>query len=133
MRGLDVRAPETRAARWKQKLEAPKRDAVDRLKLYDWLAECTGETIWSREYCQRRGLPVSLIDRLVDATESGFEREDQTVYYEGRLVNQFEGIRDVDLALWIAGQLGVSTTSILESCPDRRSVVRAIQEAVEEG
>lgn len=106
---------------------------MDRLKLYDWLAECTGEAIWAREYCQRRGIPRDVIDRLIDATESGFDREDQKVYYEGRLVNQFAGVRDVDLAVWIAGQLGIDTASILNTYPDRIGIVRAIREAVEEG
>ncbi len=75
----------------------------------DWLAECDGDSIWSREYCLQRGLPEHLVDALEDGLESGFRSDDQVIYVDDQPVNQYEGIRDVDLALWIGKQCKVDT------------------------
>jgi len=98
-----------------------------------WLSECTGDDIWSIEYCRKRQIPQLWIDELLDAYESGFESENQTIYYRNEVVNQFEGIRDVDLACKIGQYLKLNVARILERQISRSAVVRAIREVIEEG
>ena len=98
-----------------------------------WLSECTGDDIWSIEYCRKRRIPQLWIDELRDAYESGFESDNQTIYYCNEVVNQFEGIRDVDLACKIGQYLKLKVARIVERQISRSAVVRAIREAIEEG
>ena len=106
---------------------------MTRLKAQILLAECHGDDIWSIELCQQKGIPETWIEELVVGYESGFQSDRQTIYYEGRPVNQFEGIRDVDLALKLGEFLGVNTDEILPLAPTRRAIILKLQEAVEEG
>ena len=48
-------------------------------------------------------------------------------------MNQFEGIRDVDLAIRLADYLGADVQRVLTAAFSRAAVVRALCEAVEEG
>ena len=73
------------------------------------------------------------MDELLDAYESGFESDSQTIYYRNEIINQFEGIRDVDLACKIGQYLKLNVARILERQISRSAVVRAIREAIEEG
>ena len=97
------------------------------------LTECTGDDIWSIEYCRKRHVPDDWIDELQDAYESGFDSSHQTIYYRNEIVNQFEGIRDVDLACKIGQLLKVNVARIVKQQICRASVVREIREAIEEG
>jgi hypothetical protein len=97
------------------------------------LSECTGDDIWSIEYCRKRMVPNSWIDEFQDAYESGFNKNDQTIYYRNEIVNQFEGIRDVDLACKIGACLKVDVARILSRQKSRTGIVREIREAIEEG
>ncbi len=96
------------------------------------LTECTGDDIWSIEYCRKRHVPDDWIDELQDAYESGFDSNNQTIYYRNELVNQFEGIRDVDLACKIGKLLKVNVARIVQQQICRAGVVREIREAIEE-
>lgn len=96
------------------------------------LSECTGDDIWSVEYCTQRLVPDAWIKQLQDAYESGFDSNDATIFYREKLVSQFEGVRDVDLACKLGQLLGLDVDRIVSSQYSRTSVVRAIREAVEE-
>jgi len=98
-----------------------------------WLSECTGDDIWSIEYCRKRQIPQLWIDELRDAYESGFKSDNQTIYYCNEVVTQFEGIRDVDLACKIGQYFKLKVARIVERQISRSAVVRAIREAIEEG
>lgn len=97
------------------------------------LSECTGDDIWSVEYCRQRAVPNSWIRQLRDAYESGFDCQDSQIFFQERLVNQFEGVRDVDLACMIARFLELDVERIVQCQASRSGVVRAICEALEEG
>ena len=97
------------------------------------LTECTGDDIWSIEYCRKRHVPDTWIEELQDAYESGFDSNNQTIYHRNEVVNQFEGIRDVDLAFKIGQLLKVNVARIVQQQLSRRSVVREIREAIEQG
>ena len=105
---------------------------LNNLRAQVLINECTGDDIWSIELCQEKGIPKIWIDELIDAYESGFTSDAETIYYGGRIVNQFEGVRDVDLAIRLADFLGIDTARIISTSLTRASVVAALQEAVEE-
>ena len=94
---------------------------------------CDGEEIWSVEYCRRQRVPDHWVRELRDAYESGFSHRSQSIYYQGQLVNQFEGVLAVDIALRVAKVLGVEIDGILQRQVSREGIVQAIREQVEEG
>jgi hypothetical protein len=106
--------------------------AFSRLQALSLLHECDGDHIWSLQHCRMRGIPEDWIQELVDGYESGFDRDETTIYFDDKKVNQFEGIRDVDLALKLAKYLRIDLGSRIDLLPTRRSIVQAIKEKFEE-
>ncbi len=96
------------------------------------LSECTGNDIWSIEYCRLRLIPEAWIKQLRDTYESGFDSNDAMIFYREKLVNQFAGVRDVDLACKLGQFLGLEVDRIVSSQYSRSGVVGAIREAMEE-
>ncbi len=79
---------------------------MNRSNLLNWLAECTGDDVWSIDYCKRSGIPDSWIRDLSEIYESGFKTSKEVLYHEGKRIHQYRGIRDSDLARRISQQLG---------------------------
>lgn len=104
---------------------------LDRLKALMLLSECTGDDIWSLEYCYARGIPEPWLEELQDCFESNPQRESEAIYLGSSQINQYEGIRDVDLAMRLGEFLGVRVDSLVGH--SRRDLVRQIQQSVEEG
>ncbi|MGN6133277.1 MAG: hypothetical protein ACTHOU_02210 [Aureliella sp.] len=102
----------------------------NRLKALTLLSECTGDDIWSLEHCRLRGVPEAWIEELADCFESGFRSDSQTIYVERRVVNQYQGIRDVDLAMKLGEYLGVPVADLEAVSANRARLVSAIREAV---
>lgn len=102
----------------------------NRLKALTLLSECTGDDIWSLEHCRLRGVPEAWIEELADCFESGFRSDSQTIYVERRVVNQYQGIRDVDLAMKLGEYLGVPVAELEAVSANRARLVSAIREAV---
>lgn len=94
---------------------------------------CRGDEIWSPEYCREHHVPEQWIAELSDCFESGFRSNRQTIYVEGRLTNQYYGVRDRDLAFRLAEYLGVDSGRVTASALGPEAEVRALKEAVEEG
>jgi len=105
---------------------------LNRLKALCLLSECTGDDIWSIEHCQQRGIPQTWIDELSDGFESGFRRDSQTIYLDGCPINQYQGVRDIDLARRLGEYLGVDIASLEAGAHTRAQLVFAIQQAIEE-
>ena len=105
---------------------------MNRSYLLNLLMECTGDDIWSPEYCRQRRVPDSWVSQCVDAYESGFDRNSNTIYYRDRVVNQFEGVRDVDIACLIAKELGLNPQRLIEISMSRADLVKRIRETIEE-
>ncbi len=72
------------------------------------------------------------LEHLSDQFESGFQRDSETIYVGDRVVNQYHGIRDVDLALKLGEYLGVDLNAVQANASSRRHLVRLIREAIEE-
>lgn len=96
------------------------------------LSECTGRDIWSVQYCRKKRIPEAWIEELTDAYESGFISDHQTIYENGRIVNHFEGIHDIDLAIRLAEFLGVDTSTVTSTVPQPVEIVRLLKEAIDE-
>ena len=77
-------------------------------------------------------MPVDWITELRDVYESGFQSPSQMIYFAEKLVNQFEGVRDVDLACRIAAALGMNVAKIVSSSVSRSDSVSKIKESLEE-
>ncbi|TWU03814.1 hypothetical protein [Neorhodopirellula pilleata] len=102
------------------------------------LDECTGDDLWSIEHCQLRRVPPQWIDELADAYESSFRISSQTIYvadeqHGRRAVNQYYGVRDVDLAKRIGRELGLDVDQLEAVALSRQAVVRMIKEAIMDG
>ncbi len=96
------------------------------------LDECRGDEIWPVEHCRVKRLPEVWIEELSDCFESGFRVDRETIYVEDRMVNQFHGLRDVDIAYRLAEFLGVDVQRATVGSPGPVAAVRALKEAVEE-
>jgi hypothetical protein len=105
---------------------------LTRLKALTLLSECTGDDIWSVEHCRLRGVPEAWIEDLVDCYESGFERVTQTIFVRDTVVNQYHGLRDIDLAVKLGELLGVDVALLNASVTSRARLVIAIRQAIEE-
>ena len=103
---------------------------LNRLKALTLLSECTGDDIWSIEHSRARGVPEAWIEELADCYESGFRSDGQTIYVEQRVVNQYQGIRDIDLAIKLGEYLGVPVADLQAVSATRARLVSAIRDAV---
>ena len=72
-------------------------------------------------------------DELTDCYESNFSRDEETIYVQEGRTNQYEGIRDVDLAMKLGEFLGVDVAELQQVALSRRDLVSRIREAFEEG
>ena len=110
--------------------------SMNRLTAQILLDECTGRDIWSVAYCLSRGIPNDWIEALTDCFESGFTTDRDTIYrsdgQEERIINQYEGIRDVDLAFRLAEFLGVNAHQVTALAPTPEAEVAALKEAADE-
>ncbi len=97
------------------------------------LAECRGDEIWSVPYCEIRGVPEAWIEADADAYESGFQFDRETIYVDHQPTNQYYGVRDVDLAKRLGAHLGIDIVRLAGQNISPQSLVRAIQQAIEEG
>jgi hypothetical protein len=101
------------------------------------LDECTGDDLWSIEHCVARRVPQAWIAELADAYETSYRISSQTIYVSDpqhgrRIVNQYYGVRDIDLAKRIAVELGLDVKTIESTSLSRRGLVEMIKTAVME-
>lgn len=106
---------------------------ITRLQALQLLSRCRGDEVWSLEYCRSAGVPDSWFEELADALESGFDSDQNTLYVNERVVNQYHGLSDLKLAFRIAEFLGFDTSSIRFQAYGRIAQVNAIKELIDEG
>lgn len=106
--------------------------SLSRLKALVLLNECTGADIWSLATCQQKGVPQGWIDELAECYESGFDLDQQTIYVDRRVVNQYHGVHDLLLARKLAAHLGADVQQAAATAWSRQAEVRALKEAVED-
>jgi hypothetical protein len=96
------------------------------------LLKCQGDEIWPPEVCLKEGIPQSWIDELIDQYESGFDTDQNTVYHDGNMVNQFQGVSDLLLAYKLADYLGIDWQRETGHVATRSGKVEALKEALDE-
>ena len=102
------------------------------LKAQILLMKCKGDEIWSLDACKAQGVPDSWIEELADTFESGFDNDQNRIYVDEKLTNQYHGVHDLSLAYKLAEYLGIDWKSATQFAIGRTHQVKAIQEAFEE-
>jgi len=97
------------------------------------LSQCTGDHIWSLDHCRSVRVPENWIAELADRYESGFRSDRQTIYLDDKVTNQYEGVRDIDLAIRIGKSLGLDVDQVTATALSRSATVAAIKEAIMNG
>ncbi len=105
---------------------------LSRLTARMLLSECRGDEIWPVTLCRKKGVPEPWLEELADCFESGYRTDRETIYYEEHAVNQYHGVRDIDLAYKLADFLGVNTGHATQFALGRSAEVRALKEAADE-
>ena len=96
------------------------------------LLKCNGDEIWDVDTCRSLGVPESWIEELQDCFESGFDTDANTIYHQDRLVNQYEGVHDLQLACKLADYLGIDHRRVTAAAFSRQAQVRALQAELDE-
>ncbi len=96
------------------------------------LLKCQGDEIWPREVCLAAGVPPIWIDELVEQYESGFDTDQNTIYKDGRVINQFQGVSDLLLAYKLADYIGIDWQNVTRHIVCRSAKVTALKEALDE-
>ncbi len=96
------------------------------------LDSCTGREIWSLNFCQQKEIPETWVAEHLDCFESGFVSDRQTIYENEQIVNQYEGVHDLDIAYKLAAYLGANVHEAVRAAISPEAAVRALKEAVEE-
>ncbi len=96
------------------------------------LLKCQGDEIWPEDVCLAAGVPQNWIDELVEQYESGFDTDQNTIYKDGRTLNQFRGVSDLLLAYKLADYIGIDWHRVTDHIISRTGKVAAIKEALDE-
>ncbi len=118
------------ATEWRQR---PYRSiTIDPAHAQMLLLKCNGDEIWDVDTCRSLGVPESWIEELQDCFESGFDSDANTIYHQDRLVNQYEGVHDLQLACKLADYLGIDHRRVTAAAFSRQAQVRALQAELDE-
>ena len=96
------------------------------------LLKCQGDEIWDAETCRAARVPQAWVEELKERFESGFDSDRNSIYVDGRLVNQYEGISDLHLACKIAEHLGIDWRRVTAHAISRTAQVDAIKAEIDE-
>jgi hypothetical protein len=105
---------------------------MDQVTAQMLLLKCHGDEIWDTTACLAAGIPEAWIAELTDRFESGFDSDRNSLYVNGRLVNQFEGVSDLHLAYRLAEFIGIDWERVTQSAFSRRAKVDAIKAELDE-
>ena len=106
---------------------------IARHKALALLSLCRGDEIWSVTHCREQGIPEAWIEELADAYDSGFRRDQDTIYVADQTTNQYHGVRDLDLAMKLAESMGVQAERATANVLGKRARVQAIKQALFDG
>ena len=96
------------------------------------LLKCEGDEIWPEDVCLAAGIPRVWIDELVEQYESGFDTDQNTIYKDGQMINQFQGVSDLLLAYKLADYIGIDWQRETGHIVSRTGKVDALKEALDE-
>lgn len=113
-------------------LTLPEYSMFDRMAAEILLSRCRGDEVWSLEHAKKMGVPDHWLDELQDCFESGFDHDRNTLYTDRGQVNQYHGVRDLDVAYRAAEFLGIPTAEIRRQPLSRHGQVAALQAEADE-
>lgn len=96
------------------------------------LLKCRGDEIWSEEVCRKEGVPQNWIDELAENYESGFDQNENMIFTDDGLTNQYRGVSDLLLARRLAERIGIDWPLATMGILGRRNQVDAIKEMLDE-
>ena len=96
------------------------------------LLKCRGDEIWDDEACRAARIPQAWIEEMKDRFESGFDADRNSIYVDGKLVNQYEGVSDLHLAYKLAEYLGIDWQRATAHAISRMAQVDAIKAEIDE-
>jgi len=96
------------------------------------LLKCRGDEIWDDEACRAARIPQAWIEEMKDRFESGFDADRNSIYVDGKLVNQYEGVSDLHLAYKLAEYLGIDWQRATAHAISRTAQVDAIKAEIDE-
>jgi len=96
------------------------------------LTRCRGDEVWPLDHAREMGVPESWLNELLDCYESGFDSNQNTLYTDSGLVNQYHGIADLDVAYRAAEYLGIDTEQIRRLPLSRRGQVDRLKAELDE-
>lgn len=105
---------------------------MDQVTAQMLLLKCRGNEVWDATACKAAGIPDVWIEELTDRYESGFDSDRNSLYVDGRLVNQFEGVSDLMLAIKLAEYIGIDWENATKFAISRTAKVEAIQAELDE-
>jgi hypothetical protein len=96
------------------------------------LLNCVGDQIWDQQTCIEQGIPQIWFEELVENFESGFDSDRNTIYVNERVVNQYRGVSDLQIAFKLAEFLGIDWMRVTKTAIGRRAQVAAIKAELDE-
>ena len=96
------------------------------------LLKCRGDEIWDDEACRAARIQQAWIEEMKDRFESGFDADRNSIYVDGKLVNQYEGVSDLHLAYKLAEYLGIDWQRATAHAISRTAQVDAIKAEIDE-
>lgn len=96
------------------------------------LLNCVGDQIWDQQTCIEQGIPQIWFEELVENFESGFDSDRNTIYVNERVVNQYRGVSDLQIAFKLADFLGIDWKRVTSTAIGRRAQVAAIKAELDE-
>lgn len=105
---------------------------IDSVAAQMLLLKCKGDEIWDVETCLSAGIPQPWIDELLERFESGFDSDRNSIYVDGKLVNQYEGVSDLHIAYKLAEFIGIDWERATASAISRCGQVDAIKAELDE-
>ena len=96
------------------------------------LLKCRGDEIWDEDACRAARVPQAWIEEMKDRFESGFDSERNSIFVDGQLVNQYEGVSDLHLAYKLAEYLEIDWQRATAHAISRTAQVDAIKAELDE-
>lgn len=93
---------------------------------------CKADDIWSIDDCTNSRVPIDWINAFRETYESNFEDPSSTIEQEGRKLNQYHGVRAIDIAVQAAISLGLRLDPSVLASNHRGLILQSIRENIEE-
>lgn len=105
---------------------------IARIHALRLISLCNPDDIWSIDDCTKSRVPTDWIDAFRETYESNFEDPSSTIQQDGRKLNQYHGVRAIDIAVQAAVGLGLRLDPSVLASNHRGLILQSIRENIEE-